>query len=524
MQHFQQNITPVPNEVLTLAESFFEQFGLSDLDMPTKMAMVQDLYPQWQAQRGKDADTPLWTPINEMQALASATQAKELYCGGAAGTGKSDFLVGEPIMRHKRSIIFRTTYPEMEQLEDRSREILSETGARYNASASSKTWRDIPGDKTLKFGAVRAMADVKKYHGRAHDFIGFDEIPMFPENVYLTILAWLRSDEGQRCRVVCTGNPPTESSQLWVKRRWAAWVDDKHPNKAEPGELRWYVNKDGKDTEVENEHVEMKDSKGVDLKPLSRTFIPGEMLEHYRNSDYEAQLQALREPYRSQLLFGDFNLAEKDKERQIIKTEHVKLAQQHWEQMTKPDVPIGSVGVDVARGGDDQTVISKRYDNWFDALIKYDGVLTKTGSEVAAVVQESLDGDKDAKIIIDLGGVGASPYDILNDLEFNVDGFNGASKSNERDTSGRVGFINRRAEAWWKFSEALDPESGEDIALPPDAELLADLTEPTWKLTARGYQVESKEDIIKRLGRSPDCGDAVVMCYNAVTRGDVVFF
>jgi len=52
---------------------------------------------------------------------------------------------------------------------------------------------------------------------------------------------------------------------------------------------------------------------------------------------------------------------------------------------------------------------------------------------------------------------------------------------------------------------------GEGIALPPDPELVSDLCAPRWKLTARGIQVESKDEIIKRLGRSPDCGDAVVM-------------
>jgi hypothetical protein len=46
--------------------------------------------------------------------------------------------------------------------------------------------------------------------------------------------------------------------------------------------------------------------------------------------------------------------------------------------------------------------------------------------------------------------------------------------------------------------------------LPPDRELLIDLCAPTWKLTPRGIQVEAKEDLIKRIGRSPDKGDAVV--------------
>jgi hypothetical protein len=65
---------------------------------------------------------------------------------------------------------------------------------------------------------------------------------------------------------------------------------------------------------------------------------------------------------------------------------------------------------------------------------------------------------------------------------------------------------------WWQFREALDPKTGKNIALPPDSALKADLCTPLWKLSAQGIQIESKEDIIKRLGRSPDRGDAVVYC------------
>jgi len=59
--------------------------------------------------------------------------------------------------------------------------------------------------------------------------------------------------------------------------------------------------------------------------------------------------------------------------------------------------------------------------------------------------------------------------------------------------------------------------------LPPDQRLLSDLTAPTFKLTPNGIQVESKEDVCKRLGRSTDRGDAVMMAWfhgaRALTHG-----
>ncbi len=83
-----------------------------------------------------------------------------------------------------------------------------------------------------------------------------------------------------------------------------------------------------------------------------------------------------------------------------------------------------------------------------------------------------------------------------------------------RDGSGELGFANKRSAAWWHLRELLDPAGGHQIALPPDDLLTGDVTAPHWRMTSSGkIQVESKEEIKKRLGRSPDDGDAVVMAF-----------
>jgi hypothetical protein len=51
--------------------------------------------------------------------------------------------------------------------------------------------------------------------------------------------------------------------------------------------------------------------------------------------------------------------------------------------------------------------------------------------------------------------------------------------------------------------------------LPDDPVLMADLTAPTFEITKQGIKLETKEDLVKRLGRSPDKGDAVVMSWSA---------
>ena len=72
---------------------------------------------------------------------------------------------------------------------------------------------------------------------------------------------------------------------------------------------------------------------------------------------------------------------------------------------------------------------------------------------------------------------------------------------------------------YWLLREALDPTNPDPIALPPDQELLGDLTAPRYKVVTMGkgaaIQISSKDDIRLVLGRSPDKGDSVAMTFAA---------
>jgi hypothetical protein len=115
---------------------------------------------------------------------------------------------------------------------------------------------------------------------------------------------------------------------------------------------------------------------------------------------------------------------------------------------------------------------------------------------------------------IDVIGVGSSAYDSGVMLGLNVTPINFAESAGHRtDKSGRLKFRNVRAAAYWQLREALDPEHGDSLCLPDDPELLSDLCAPKYKVTPSGLQLEAKEEIIERIGRSPDKGDAVVMAW-----------
>ena len=136
------------------------------------------------------------------------------------------------------------------------------------------------------------------------------------------------------------------------------------------------------------------------------------------------------------------------------------------------------------------------------------------------VVRYRLD---NAPVIVDVGGgYGGGVTIRLKDNGIEPVSFVASWESIEKTKDGQLAFANKRAEVWWKFREALDPDQpdGSAIALPPDPELRADLCAPTWKLTARGILLESKDgssgfgNLRQRLGRSPGKGDAVVMAWS----------
>jgi hypothetical protein len=251
---------------------------------------------------------------------------------------------------------------------------------------------------------------------------------------------------------------------------------------------------------------------GERILPFSRTFIPSRVTDNRYLADtgYVRQLQALPEPLRSQMLHGDFLAGRKDDDWQVIPTDWVKAAMDRWKPDPSPGV-VTSVGVDPSRGGDEATIAARR--GWrFDELVavKPDGSGTITGG---AIAKRTMDvAGEVAPVHVDVIGIGASAIDHLEAfIGVRAVSVNGAAGTEGKDFTGRLGFANVRAEDWWRMREALSPERAARVALPPDQRLLADLVAPRYRVTSRGIQVEEKEQIKKRLGRSPDRGDAVVL-------------
>jgi hypothetical protein len=179
-----------------------------------------------------------------------------------------------------------------------------------------------------------------------------------------------------------------------------------------------------------------------------------------------------------------------------------------WEKKAKKP-PMDSIGCDVARGGNDNTIILRRHAMWFDESLAYRGSQTPDGPAVAGLIITHL--RDSAPVHVDIVGVGSSPYDFLKCARFQIAGMNGGEKTNERSKEGQMGFANIKSLLWWRAREAFDPANNTGIAIPPEAQLLKDLTALTWRPDGPRIRVESRKEIIKRIGRSPDWGSAFVL-------------
>ena len=188
----------------------------------------------------------------------------------------------------------------------------------------------------------------------------------------------------------------------------------------------------------------------------------------------------------------------------------------NWEWASQAhDEPLTCVGVDIARSDlGDKTVIARRQGNTITQLDRYAIADTQP---IVGKVKGVLDRWVHAYAVVDVIGIGSGPVDQLRVTfpERRIFPFNASESTEMKDRAKELGYANKRTAAWWNMRELLDPAFDSDIALPPCDILTGDLTAPKrGKDTSSGkITVESKKEIKKRLGRSTDDGDAVVMAF-----------
>ena len=204
----------------------------------------------------------MWEPQAGAQSSALlADWCDELFYGGERGGGKSDFQLGYQedgairYKKHWRGIMFRKTYPELEELQERAMEIFPLSGAIYKTQPSadypfSNCWYWNNG-ATVKMRFIENEKDYGRYHGHSYTGISFDEVTEYPTpNGLLKMLSTLRSPNGVPCTVRLTGNPGGVGHG-WVKERYIAPARPYKPFiDPDSGFTRMYIPSKTKDNQI----------------------------------------------------------------------------------------------------------------------------------------------------------------------------------------------------------------------------------------------------------------------------------
>ena len=205
-------------------------------------------------------------------------------------------------------------------------------------------------------------------------------------------------------------------------------------------------------------------------------------------------------------VLGDWDYA--DEPDQLVKYEWILHCQNEVEHIPGAN----KMGVDVARYGDDETVFALVEGNCLCGGYEYSGLSTDAVADRTKelILTKPVSAEN---VNVDGVGLGAGVVDLLRRWDLNVKEFIAGASPTGVDSESDIGlrYKNLRSQVYWEFREKI--RKGEvKIDWMPD-KLLQELTAIKYVVEDKMIKVESKKEIKKRIGRSTDYADAVVMAF-----------
>lgn len=218
--------------------------------------------------------------------------------------------------------------------------------------------------------------------------------------------------------------------------------------------------------------------------------------------------------YKSKVL-GEFS---EDAPNKVIRASDIaKCRIDPEKRLTAEDLQPVELGVDVGGGGD-ETVIRERRGRRAGREWR---AHTDRPEKIAPMVLRAIEESGATAVKVDSIGIGFGVIGELRNLagqgrhRATVVAVNVSEKSAQPDK-----FKNLRAEIWWEIGRGLSERQGWDLSAAENADTtVAQLLEPLWEVDAQGrIFVEPKDEIRKRLGRSPDNADALLLAFYSGAR------
>lgn len=219
----------------------------------------------------------------------------------------------------------------------------------------------------------------------------------------------------------------------------------------------------------------------------------------------------------------------------LIPMQWIEVAQERWRNFKGEHTGVRRLGLDVAGMGRDSTVFCDRHGDYVHPLKKRNSGGVADHMRVAGEAANWLKSNPAGAVSIDTIGEGAGVYSRLLELFGRIDTSEpysgrkgqvisckyseGAKVADKEltDITGQYKFANMRAYLFWAVRDWLNPKNNPNAMLPPDIEIAEEATEIRWSFRSDGkILIEPKDDIQKRLGRSPDRFDALANTFYPV--------